>query len=116
MAIAKLVQPSTVQYDSQKDFQPISLIGTSPLVLAGKKDLPANTTDEGLIKLGHAPNPGKAQATPPPDRHLPWGIFFVFAGGEGFFFLDFFFPKKKKPNFFFPLFFPFPFFFFFFFF
>src|SRR5262249_31126859 len=30
MAIARLVQPSTVQYDSQKDFSPISLIGTSP--------------------------------------------------------------------------------------
>jgi len=57
MAIAKLVQPSTVQYDSQKDFQPISLIGTSPLVLAGKKELPANTTDE-LLKLVRA-NPGK---------------------------------------------------------
>ena len=48
---------SIVQYDSQKDFQPISLIGTSPLVLAGKKDLPANTIDE-LMKLLRA-NPGK---------------------------------------------------------
>jgi tripartite-type tricarboxylate transporter receptor subunit TctC len=57
MAIAKLVQPTTVQYDSQKDFLPISLIGTSPLVLAGKKALPAETTDE-LIKLLRA-NPGK---------------------------------------------------------
>jgi tripartite-type tricarboxylate transporter receptor subunit TctC len=57
MAIAKLVQPATVQYDSQKDFQPISLIGTSPLVLAGKKALPADTIDE-LIKLLRA-NPGK---------------------------------------------------------
>jgi len=57
MAIAKLVQPSTVHYDSQKDFQPISLIGTSPLVLAGRKDLPASTTDE-LLKLLRA-NPGK---------------------------------------------------------
>jgi len=57
MAIAKLVQPSTVQYDSQKDFQPISLIGSSPLVLAGKKALPAETTDE-LIRLLRA-NPGK---------------------------------------------------------
>src|SRR5262245_29342913 len=50
MAIGRLVQPSTVQYDSQKDFSPISLIGTSPLVLAGKKELPAATTDE-LLKL-----------------------------------------------------------------
>ena len=57
MAIAKLVSPTTVQYDSQKDFQPISLIGTSPLVLAGKKELAANTIDE-LVKLLRA-NPGK---------------------------------------------------------
>jgi tripartite-type tricarboxylate transporter receptor subunit TctC len=57
MAIAKLVQPSTVQYDSQKDFVPISLVGTSPLVLAGKKELPASTTEE-LIKLLRN-NPGK---------------------------------------------------------
>ena len=57
MAIAKLVQPHVVQYDSQKDFTPISLIGTSPLILVGKKDLPANTTAE-LITLLRA-NPGK---------------------------------------------------------
>jgi len=57
MAIAKLVQPSSVQYDSQKDFLPISLIGTSPLVLAGKKALAADTIDE-LLKLLRA-NPGK---------------------------------------------------------
>jgi len=57
MAIAKLVQPHVVQYDSQKDFVPISLIGTSPLILVGKKDLPANTTAE-LMALLRA-NPGK---------------------------------------------------------
>jgi tripartite-type tricarboxylate transporter receptor subunit TctC len=57
MAVAKLVQPSTVQYDSQKDFLPISLIGTSPLVLAGKKALAADNTEE-LIRLLRA-NPGK---------------------------------------------------------
>jgi tripartite-type tricarboxylate transporter receptor subunit TctC len=57
MAVAKLVQPSVVQYDSQKDFQPISLIGTAPLVLVGKKDLPANDISE-LMTLLRA-NPGK---------------------------------------------------------
>ena len=57
MAVAKLVQPTVVQYDSQKDFQPISLIGTAPLVLAGKKDLPANNIAE-LMTLLKA-NPGK---------------------------------------------------------
>jgi tripartite-type tricarboxylate transporter receptor subunit TctC len=57
MAIAKFVSPSVVQYDSQKDFQPISLIGTSPLVLVGKKSLPATNTAE-LMTLLRA-NPGK---------------------------------------------------------
>jgi tripartite-type tricarboxylate transporter receptor subunit TctC len=57
MAIAKLVSPNTVQYDSQKDFVPITLIGTSPLVLVGKKSLPAdNITD--LMALLRA-SPGK---------------------------------------------------------
>jgi tripartite-type tricarboxylate transporter receptor subunit TctC len=57
MAVAKLVQPSVVAYDSQKDFQPISLIGTAPLVLVGKKDLPASNISE-LMTLLRA-NPGK---------------------------------------------------------
>jgi tripartite-type tricarboxylate transporter receptor subunit TctC len=57
MAIAKLVQPSTVQYDSQKDFQPITMIGSSPLVLVGKNALPAKTLSE-LMALLRA-NPGK---------------------------------------------------------
>jgi tripartite-type tricarboxylate transporter receptor subunit TctC len=57
MAVAKLVQPSNVHYDAQKDFTPISLIGTAPLVLVGKNSLPANNTAE-LISLLKA-NPGK---------------------------------------------------------
>jgi tripartite-type tricarboxylate transporter receptor subunit TctC len=55
MAIAKLVQPHVVQYDSQKDFAPISLIGTSPLVLVGKKDLPASTIAELMVLLRASP-------------------------------------------------------------
>jgi tripartite-type tricarboxylate transporter receptor subunit TctC len=57
MAIARLVQPSVVQYDSQKDFQPITMIGSSPLVLVGKNSLPARNLAE-LIALLRA-NPGK---------------------------------------------------------
>jgi tripartite-type tricarboxylate transporter receptor subunit TctC len=57
MAVAKLVQPKNVHYDAQKDFAPISLIGTAPLVLVGKNDLPANNIAE-LMKLLKA-NPGK---------------------------------------------------------
>jgi tripartite-type tricarboxylate transporter receptor subunit TctC len=57
MAVAKLVQPTAVKFDSQKDFQPISLIATAPLVLVGKKDLPAGNIAE-LMTLLKA-NPGK---------------------------------------------------------
>jgi len=57
MAVAKLVQPENVHYDAQKDFEPISLIGTAPLVLVGKNDLPASNTME-LMTLLKA-NPGK---------------------------------------------------------
>jgi tripartite-type tricarboxylate transporter receptor subunit TctC len=51
MAVAKLVQPSVVEYDSQKDFQPISLIGTAPLVLVGKNELPAKNISELMTML-----------------------------------------------------------------
>lgn len=57
MAIAKLVQPTVVQYDSQKDFAPITMIGDAPLVLAGKKELPANSIAELMVLL--RANPGK---------------------------------------------------------
>lgn len=57
MAIAKFVQPSIVKYDSLKDFVPISLIGDAPLVLAGKKELPASNIKELMALLRD--NPGK---------------------------------------------------------
>src|ERR1044071_963720 len=57
MAIARLVQPSVVQYDSQKDFQPITMVGSSPLVLVGKNSLPAKDLAE-LVALLRA-NPAK---------------------------------------------------------
>jgi tripartite-type tricarboxylate transporter receptor subunit TctC len=57
MAIARLVQPSVVQYDSQKDFQPITMVGSSPLVLVGKNSLPAKDLAE-LVTLLRA-NPAK---------------------------------------------------------
>ncbi len=50
MIIAKLVSPSLVQYDTARDFQPISMVGSSPLVLLARKDFPANNMAE-LMKL-----------------------------------------------------------------
>lgn len=57
MVIAKLVSPKTVQYDPATDFVPISMVGSSPLVLLGRKDFPANNIAE-LMKLLKE-NPGK---------------------------------------------------------
>jgi tripartite-type tricarboxylate transporter receptor subunit TctC len=57
IVIAKLVSPSIVQYDALNDFVPISMVGSSPLVLLGRKDFPANTIAE-LMKL-LKDNPGK---------------------------------------------------------
>jgi tripartite-type tricarboxylate transporter receptor subunit TctC len=55
MVIAKLVTPSTVHYDGLKDFAPISLVGTSPLVLVGKPELPAKNAAELLQLLRSRP-------------------------------------------------------------
>lgn len=57
IVIAKLVSPKTVQYDALTEFQPVSMVGSSPLVLLGRKDFPANTIAE-LMKLLKE-NPGK---------------------------------------------------------
>ena len=54
---AKLVSPSIVKYDGLKDFQPITLLATAPLVLVGKPALAPNTLDE-LLQLLRA-QPGK---------------------------------------------------------
>ena len=57
IVVAKLVSPSLVTYDGLKDFQPVSMVGSSPLILLGKKDFPANNIAE-LLKL-LKDNPGK---------------------------------------------------------
>ena len=57
MVIAKLVSPSVVKYDGLKDFAPVSLLSSSPLVLVGRPGLPANNLDE-LLKLMRK-EPGK---------------------------------------------------------
>ncbi|MGE0314142.1 MAG: Bug family tripartite tricarboxylate transporter substrate binding protein [Lautropia sp.] len=57
IVIAKLVSPSVVKYDGLRDFAPVTLLASSPLVLVGKPSLPAANMDE-LVKLLRA-NPGK---------------------------------------------------------
>ena len=55
MVIAKLVTPATVKYDGLRDFTPISLVGTSPLVLVGKPELAARNAGELLQLLRNQP-------------------------------------------------------------
>ena len=55
MVIAKLVTPTTVKYDGLKDFTPVSLVGTSPLVLVGKPELAARNAGELLQLLRSQP-------------------------------------------------------------
>jgi tripartite-type tricarboxylate transporter receptor subunit TctC len=57
IVIAKLVSPTIVQYDALKDFVPISMVGSSPLILLGRKDFPANNIAELMTLLKD--NPGK---------------------------------------------------------
>lgn len=47
-------------YDVQKDFAPIALVAKSPLLVAARKDFPANTLHELIAWL--KANPGKATA------------------------------------------------------
>ncbi|NBU89081.1 MAG: hypothetical protein EBS16_07750 [Betaproteobacteria bacterium] len=49
--------PSVVKYDGLKDFAPVTLLSSSPLVLVGRPGLPANNLDE-LLKLMRK-EPGK---------------------------------------------------------
>lgn len=43
IVIARMVTPSTVRYDGLADLAPVTLLGTQPLVLAGRPDLAAQT-------------------------------------------------------------------------
>lgn len=52
---AKLVSPGIVKYDGLKDFQPITLLGTSPLVLVGRPGLKPDTLAELLPLLRSQP-------------------------------------------------------------
>lgn len=48
--VAPLVNPSAVRYDPYRDFAPIHMLATLPLLLIGRPDLPATLAD--LIALG----------------------------------------------------------------
>jgi len=79
----------SLPYDLLKDFEPVAMIATGPLVIVAKKTLPANNLKELIAWL--KANPGKASAgtggvgTPP---HVA-GIFFQNTTGTRFQFVPY---------------------------
>ncbi|MGH8847316.1 MAG: Bug family tripartite tricarboxylate transporter substrate binding protein [Polaromonas sp.] len=57
MAIARLVNPAAVKYDTLKDLAPVGLVNTAPMVLVARPGLPANSLAE-VLKLARE-QPGK---------------------------------------------------------
>ena len=54
----QVVNPATysLSYDVVKDFEPIALLASSPLMVAGTKSLPANDLEELIAWLKANPN------------------------------------------------------------
>jgi tripartite-type tricarboxylate transporter receptor subunit TctC len=49
----------TLPFDTEKDFQPITMVNSNPLVLVGRKDLPAKTLPELVAWMKQANPPAK---------------------------------------------------------
>jgi tripartite-type tricarboxylate transporter receptor subunit TctC len=56
-AIAQYVNPQAVKYDTQRDFAPVGMLSTLPLVIMGRPGLPASSFQD-VIALAKA-SPGK---------------------------------------------------------
>jgi tripartite-type tricarboxylate transporter receptor subunit TctC len=57
IVIARMVTPSTVKYNGLKDFEPVTLLGSQPLVLVGKPELKAR--DAQALHAEMKASPGK---------------------------------------------------------
>ena len=55
MLIAQMVRPATVRYDGLKDFTPVALMASSPLVLVAKPEFAASTLNDLLALLRTQP-------------------------------------------------------------
>ncbi len=55
IVIAKMVSPSVVKYDGLKDFSPVTLLSSAPLVLVGKPALQAGNLSELLAMMRREP-------------------------------------------------------------
>src|SRR5262249_4352423 len=74
----------SVRYDLLKDFEPVALLTTNPLMIAGRKDLPAKNMRELVAWL--KANPDKASFATPgfgSPSHV-WGVYFQNTTGTRF--------------------------------
>ena len=55
MVVAELVTPATVKYDGLKDFAPIALVASAPLMVVAKPSFPASNLQEFLSLVKAAP-------------------------------------------------------------
>src|SRR5260221_4387953 len=79
----------SVRYDLLKDFEPVALLTTNPLMIAGRKDLPAKNIKELVAWL--KANPDKASFATPgvgSPSHV-WGIYFQSTTGTRFQFVPY---------------------------
>jgi tripartite-type tricarboxylate transporter receptor subunit TctC len=79
----------SVRYDLLKDFDPVALLTTNPLMIVGKKDLPAKNMRELIAWL--KANPDKASFGTPgvgSPSHV-WGIYFQNSTGTRFQFVPY---------------------------
>ena len=79
----------SVRYDLLKDFDPVALLTTNPLMIVGKKDLPAKNMRELIAWL--KANPDKATFATPgvgSPSHV-WGIYFQNNTGTRFQFVPY---------------------------
>ncbi len=53
VAIARLINPAAVRYDTLKDLAPVGLVNTAPMVLVARPGLPADTLAD-VLKLARA--------------------------------------------------------------
>jgi tripartite-type tricarboxylate transporter receptor subunit TctC len=65
-----------VPYDSQKDFSPITVVGTNPFVLVVNKDVPAKTVPEFIAWVKASPNKlSYAEGSAGSVTHLSMALF-----------------------------------------
>lgn len=70
-----------VPYDSQKDFAPITVVGTNPFVLVVNKDVPAKSAAEFIAWVKASPNPlSYAEGSAGSVTHLSMALFLKRAG------------------------------------